>query len=71
MKEEIIKLNVKYKSKGNIEESMIKDVIYTALMNGGCLTGEEYIQYLPAEILLEYNKSNFDFEVIITEKSWE
>lgn len=64
-----ITVNVKYKTiKGYVPKELLNDVIYSALVNNGSITGEDYLLLLPNHILLNYKQDDFKFEILITER---
>lgn len=63
------KVKVKYEIiKGHVPVDLLEDVVYTALVNGGSISGEDYLLLLPNHILLTYKQDDFKFELLITER---
>lgn len=68
IKETTLKVKIKYNVKGHVPDDLFEDVVYTALVNGGSISGEDYLLLLPNHILLNYKQDDFKFELLITER---
>jgi len=68
IKETTFKVKIKYKVEGSVPDNLLEDVVYTALVNGGSISGEDYLLLLPNHILLNYKQDDFKFELLITER---
>ena len=68
IKETTLKVKIKCKIEGSVPDNLLEDVIYSALVNGGSISGEDYLLLLPNHISLAYKYEDFIFEVLITER---